>query len=290
MSPRIFVRERDLDALLGLVARLRAGARGSHFLHPGGLQWLLRKVVDPDFAVHVWYDADELVAFIVEDGSYAIPHADPERVDMVQVLGWAEGHARSAGRAELEISVWDEDTRLRAEIDRRGYAPAGTLWPELVYDVSGEPAAPSLPEGFRFVPFSAEMDDAYIEMHRDAWSTIKPSPYRRQLHDIVTSMPFFDRDLVPIVAAPDGTLAAYCIGWYDPTTAWTEIEPLGTRPAFRAIGLAHAVVREAIHRSWQRGARAVMVWGSSKNDPAMRLYTSSGMTARRISRDYRKAL
>jgi len=102
--------------------------------------------------------------------------------------------------------------------------------------------------------------------------------------------------MVPIVAAPDGTLAAYCIGWFDPASRWTEIEPLGTRPAYGGRGLAHAVVREIIHRSWARGADAVMVWAtdpastSHVNEPARRLYTSSGMRPERVLREYRRTL
>ncbi|MDE3103429.1 MAG: GNAT family N-acetyltransferase [Chloroflexota bacterium] len=76
-------------------------------------------------------------------------------------------------------------------------------------------------------------------------------------------------------------------GRYDPISRWTEIEPLGTHAAFRRLGLARAVVREVIHRSWQRGAEAVMVWStdprsaSHVNEPAFRLYTSSGMQPER---------
>ncbi len=195
----------------------------------------MRRLVNPDFAVQVWYDGTDLVAFVVQDGDYAMPHADPQRADVLDALTWAEARARTAGQAAIEISVWDDDARL-------------------------------------------------------------PSSYRLALHDIVTSMPFFDRALVPIVAAPDGTLAAYCIGWYDPVSRWTEIEPLGTRPAHRSAGLAHAVVREVIHRSWRRGAEAVMVWATDPaasahvNEPARKLYISSGMNPERVIREYRRGL
>ena len=232
----------------------------------------------------VWYDGDDLGGFVVEDGDYAMPHADPARIDVTAVLAWTEAHARYAGRKELEVSVWDDDARLHEAIADRGYAPSGHFGPQLVWRMNGEPPAPTLPEGYRFAPFGPAMDDAYVAMHRDAWSRGRSSDYRRELHDIVTSMPRFDREMVPIVAAPDGTLASYCIGWFDPASRWTEIEPLGTRQAYGGRGLAHAVVREVIHRSWQRGAEAVFVWATDPastthvNEPARRLYVSSGMT------------
>jgi GNAT superfamily N-acetyltransferase len=253
-------------------------------------------LANPDFAVHVWYDGSDLVAFVVQDGEYAMPHADPQRADVLDALTWVEARARTAGQASIEISVWDDDARMRGAIEFRGYAPSGTFGPELLYRIGGEPPRPILRPGYDFVGFDQSMDDAYVEMHRDAWSTIAPSSYRRSLHDVVTSMPSFDRALVPIVAAPDGTLAAYCIGWYDPVSRWTEIEPLGTRPAHRDAGLAHAVVREVIHRSWRRGAQAVMVWAtdpgasSHVNEPARKLYLSAGMKPERVIREYRRSL
>ena len=295
-APRVFSRERDLVPLVGLIGRLRAGQPGSSYLHPGGLQWLMRKAADPDFAIHVWYDGGAMTGAVVTDGEYAMAHADPAWRDVLDLIAWSEDHHLRTGRDVIEVSAWDDDARLRDALRGRGYVPAGQFGPLLVCRIAGEPVAPSLPRGYRFVEFTADIDDAYVEMHRDAWSVIRPSSYRRALHDRVTAMPQFDRAMVPIVAAPDGTLAAYCIGWYDPVSRWTEIEPLGTRPAYTRRGLAHAVVREVIHRSWRRGAEAVMVWATDPastahvNEPARLLYESSAMRAERVLRDYRRAL
>jgi ribosomal protein S18 acetylase RimI-like enzyme len=127
-------------------------------------------------------------------------------------------------------------------------------------------------------------------MHRDAWTRpTAPSSYDRRQHDLVTAMPDFRYDLVPIVTAPDGTLAAYCMSWWDPRSASVEIEPLGTRPAFRRKRLARAIVREVFRRGRALGARYVLVWGTTSNDAALRLYLSAGMRSRRVLRDYRFA-
>ena len=52
-----------------------------------------------------------------------------------------------------------------------------------------------------------------------------------------------DRDLV--VEAPDGSLAACCILWWDPATGAGEIEPLGVVPGHRRRGLATALCAAA---------------------------------------------
>jgi ribosomal protein S18 acetylase RimI-like enzyme len=135
-----------------------------------------------------------------------------------------------------------------------------------------------------------KLDDAYVELHRAAWSTKAPSTYDRQMHSSVTAMPDFERELVPIIAAPDGTLAAYCIAWFDPRTQTVEIEPLGTHPEYRRLGLGRAIVQEVLRRSAARGARSVMVWGAHKNDVALHLYESAGLRSRRVLREYKRAL
>ena len=135
-----------------------------------------------------------------------------------------------------------------------------------------------------------DLDEAYVELHRAAWSTWAPSSYDREMHASVTSMPDFQRELVPIVAAPDGTLAAYCIAWSDPHTQTVEIEPLGTRPEFRRLGLARAIVHEVLQRSAERRATTVMVWSVSKNPEARRLYESAGFRSRRGLREHKRTL
>jgi ribosomal protein S18 acetylase RimI-like enzyme len=135
-----------------------------------------------------------------------------------------------------------------------------------------------------------QLDDAYVELHRAAWSTVKPSDYDGRLHASVTSMPDFERKLVPIIAAPDGTLAAYCIAWFDPLTQTVEIEPLGTRPGYRRLGLARAIVQEVLFRSAARQAKSVMVWGAHQNVVAFHLYESSGLRSQRVLREYKREL
>ena len=103
-------------------------------------------------------------------------------------------------------------------------------------------------------------------------------------------MPDFERELVPIIAAPDGTLAAYCIAWFDPRTRTVEIEPLGTHPEYRRLGLGRAIVEEVKRRSAARGARSVMVWGGHDNDVAIHMYESAGLRSRRVLRDYERTL
>jgi GNAT superfamily N-acetyltransferase len=261
------------------------------------MEWWLRRIVRDEFKVHIWDDGGLLAGFVIDDAGYVIAAtADRRPESRMRLLAWTEASFRANGRTSIEIAAADDEQDLREALRAHGYEPSGTFGQELVIDLDREPDAAELPPGCRLVTIADIGDDAYVALHRAAWSDDRPSDYSRELHDIVTAMPDFRRDMVPVALAPDGVPAAYCIGWYDAASRTVEIEPLGTHAAYRRLGLARAIVREIHRRAWALGARSVMVWGtdpkstSHVNMPAYRLYTSSGMEPRRTVRDYRRAL
>jgi GNAT superfamily N-acetyltransferase len=217
-----------------------------------------------------------LGAFALVDGEFVVIERiddDPTTIDQV---AWLEGQLQASGRSAIEFHVADGDP-IREVLQQRGYQPSGTEL-ELLADTSREPEHAPLPDGFRLGSLRDVSDDAYIDGHRAAWSDRRPSPYRRELHDAVKRMPGFRPDLVTIAIAPDGTVAACCIGWMDQRSATLEIEPLGTHRDYRRLGLAHAVVKEVQHRAWANGARHVLVWNDRTTNPAAYgLYTGADM-------------
>ncbi len=269
--------QRDLPAVAAMLGRARANGG---LLHPGGIQWWLRELGRPGFEAHVVDDGATLTGFVLIDDEVAILESTDPRQASLDLNEWTTDHMRSSGRESMRTPVV-EASPLQRELERRGFSQVGTEL-ELMFDVDGAPPRPVLPPGYRFASLADIHDDAFIEMHRAAWSDKRPSAYRRELHEAVKRMPQFRPDLVTIVIAPDGTPAAYCIGWYDQTSRTLEIEPLGTHRDFRRRHLAHAVVQEVIHRAYENGAQHVLVWNNpATNAPAYGLYTGAGMTARR---------
>lgn len=289
LPERAFDRDRDLIELLAFVADARASRHPRAFLHPGGLQWLLRKVGSPGFGVRLWSDGEVLAGFAIDDAGYVIFQAAATSLDAhLDLLRLAEERLRREDGTTIEVSAWDDDPEFVSALRSRGYAASGTEGVELICRVDVGADAPVLPDGFSMRWLEPGLDDAYVELHRAAWSTIRPSAYDRAAHAVVLAMPHFDRALVPIVAAPDGTLAASCITWFDPATRTSEIEPLGTHPGYRRLGLARAVSQEAVRRSARRGATSVQVWGVGADRIAV--YRSAGFRRTRVLREYRRGL
>jgi ribosomal protein S18 acetylase RimI-like enzyme len=93
-------------------------------------------------------------------------------------------------------------------------------------------------------------------------------------------------DLVAV--APDGRLAAFCIGWALSDHSETQVEPLGVHPDFQQLGLGRAVLLEGLRRMQAIGARRAHVETYSVNDPARGLYESVGFQATRTPLTYSK--
>ena len=129
---------RDLLTALRIASAARA-ARGSDIVHPGGLQWLFRRLGLPGFAVHMV--GFEPSGFVVNDTGYVIVGCAPEHASSrLEIVAAVEERLRTDGVPAMEFSTWEDDHALREALAARGYAPSGTFGHELVYDgqTSGE--------------------------------------------------------------------------------------------------------------------------------------------------------
>ncbi|HEV2011948.1 MAG TPA: hypothetical protein VGS17_13075, partial [Candidatus Limnocylindria bacterium] len=146
---RPFDRGRDLPAVLELVARARRSADPHAFLHPGGLQYLLRRIGHGAFAVRQWFDGDALAGVVVDDSGYVIGQAATGGIEEhLWLLEQAEAQLRRTGHGTIEVSVWDDDAELRWSLRSRGYEPSGTFGHELMNEAADVRDDPKLTDGF----------------------------------------------------------------------------------------------------------------------------------------------
>jgi ribosomal protein S18 acetylase RimI-like enzyme len=91
-----------------------------------------------------------------------------------------------------------------------------------------------------------------------------------------------DPDVVILVAVVDEATVGYCYAGIEPLS-WKElrdtagfIHDLALDPAARRQGAGRALLNEAIDWFRQRGMSRVMLWTSTANDPARRLFEGAG--------------
>jgi ribosomal protein S18 acetylase RimI-like enzyme len=83
-----------------------------------------------------------------------------------------------------------------------------------------------------------------------------------------------------VAETPDGRFASYATLWLDERHGAGLIEPVGTDPAFRRLGLARAVCVAALHALRKAGATQAYVnpRGDADYPIPARLYRSLGFT------------
>ena len=168
----------------------------------------------------------------------------------------------------------DAHAHLRRTLESRGYA--------LVADESLEHMTLALddlvrtpgPAGFEVRPVLLPDElEARVDAHRGAFAPSRVTP--QSYANVVATAPYRS-DLDWVAVAPDGRLAAFALVWLDERNGVAELEPVGTHPDFRRLGLARAVCAAALAR---RSRRPVRARASSTRSPATRPSISTGRSA-----------
>ena len=188
-----------------------------------------------------------------------------------ELLEW---FAADAEGDELRASSLSTDTERLELLRRRGYDvdPEAKAFIYHACELTDVPE-PAVPEGYRLR--TVEPDDLArrVELHQVVWA---PSRVTVESFAKVQAAWPYRADLDCVVEARDGSFAAYCLAWLDPRNRVGELEPVGTHPDHRRLGLASAVCRFAHRRLRDEGAELAIVYSLAGSD-ATALYESIGM-------------
>jgi ribosomal protein S18 acetylase RimI-like enzyme len=192
-----------------------------------------------------------------------------------EILDWFEAEAEGDG--PLSTYLMDGDEPSLGVLAERGYRePENAM--SYAYHVSDLELGglPAIPDGysFRTVTGAADLHER-VEVHRAVWapSRVTEESYR----NVMQAWPY-RRDLDCVVEAPDGTFASYALCWYDDANGVGELEPVGTHPDHRRMGLGAAACLFALHRLSEEGGRQGIVYAGGRDEdaPARALYESIG--------------
>lgn len=210
---------------------------------------------------------------------YLLPSSEQQQVER-EIFNWAEQHFRQLDHERgyplpYWIGVSEHDHERLAAISRYGYHLDDDFsMVHLERDLSDPIAEVQLPAGFKLRQMAGEHEvEAYVALHRAAFdSTSMTAEWRmRTIHD-----PLYRPQLDLVVEAPDGQLAAFCVGWFNPQHLVGQIEPLGVHPGFQRRGLSRALQSEMLRRFKNEGAHKARVETNSTSSAALKAYQDSG--------------
>ena len=289
LTLRPWNRPDDTVAVQQLVSRLWPLAT-----HPGGLGWEAASDQLPTHTMLAERDGRIVGWAGVTEGDLTV-QASPDDLDAAPaLLNWAIEQA--AGEA-LNIVVFHGDLRVQQLVTEFGFArrEGPSTLQGMFRKAASEGAV--LPEGYRFRGVRDGEEKERVAIHQAAWrpatmpwpdgSTYSVDPaltsrFTDTHFEQVRRAWLYDQQLDFVVEAPDGTLAACCTAWWDPTIDCAEIEPLGVAPEHRRKGLATALCMEVCTQVAIRGGIEVFINTAPNDDypapPAT--YLSAGFIVR----------
>jgi ribosomal protein S18 acetylase RimI-like enzyme len=146
-----------------------------------------------------------------------------------------------------------------------------------------------IPTGFVVRPLSGESEvEAYVALHQVVFET-KNMTVEWRFRTL--QQPAYNPDLDFVVAAPDGRLGAFCIGWLRRAPDGDiigQIEPLGCHPDFRRYALGRLALAEVLRRMQALGVSLILVETDNYRNTALSLYESLGFRIIQDVRVFRK--
>jgi GNAT superfamily N-acetyltransferase len=202
-----------------------------------------------------------------------VPAAGPS-LDAVWARAVEEIDARASDRV-VEVLVRDDDADLIGLVEASGFVSGpggGTLW----MDAADRPDVKPPAAGFALVDRSERAGTPH-PMH--------PHPMHQRNGDAVEErlgqVSLYDPELDLAIEAPDGSMAAYSLYWFDPVTEVGLVEPVRVEDEYHRRGLATAMLTAGIDRLAAKGAQRVKV--SFMSEVAATLY--QGLGFRKTSSD-----
>ncbi len=236
------------------------------------------------------------------DSSHDYTHDFDPRVLHGQILDWAIARAQAVlpdpvyGRPEWYINVLEGQAERMAELSAKGFAdqinaPVDPL--SMVFLT--RPAQAALQQkrsspGYRLRELNGQDEvSAYVALHQAVFGTKNMTEdWRARVIQHTAYRPELDL----VIEAPDGSLAAFCVGWFDPAgyggRPCGQIEPLGVGEHHRHPGLAKFLLNECCHRMQALGAEQITVQTDNFRNDALALYLSAGFYLWQVIHVFRK--
>ncbi|HUQ60508.1 GNAT family N-acetyltransferase [Lentzea sp.] len=220
--------------------------------HVGDLAWQRFQHVgrESEWQFELWERDGEVAAWAWEQrGEDLYLQVDPACADLAD-----EVLKRFPGR---EVMILDAEHHLVAALERHGYVRQdGEYQVFMTHDLRDLPEV-EVPEGFTVRPITEADLARRVEVHREVWhpSRVTEESYR----NVMAAWPY-RADLDWVVEAPDGRFAASCLIWFDDENRVGELEPVGTHPDFRRMGLGAAVCHGAMRALRDLSAEQAIVY------------------------------
>jgi len=189
----------------------------------------------------------------------------PDRLNLIpEMLDYAEAHLAHPKSGLLFIYADPEDRELVSHLETRGFQPnPDRTANESQFNLLSQPlpTTPTLPKGFKLQSMADENNlEKRCEIFGRGFNHPDPLEWPSMMsYQRLQQMPDYHPEQDIIVTAPDGQFVSFSLIWYDAPNKLASLEPVGTHPNFRKLGLAREAIYEGMRRVKALGAENVIV-------------------------------
>lgn len=286
MEFRFYEGQRDLNAMLDLLAKGSKAGNGTYYVHRGDLQWWL--FYNDDAAqkwqsnIRLWLEDEHLIGWSLlspfDEHAFDV-YADPSLRGTArehEMLAWAVDQMSAY---EFIQTVWvAEDDEARIDwLTQKGFSSKEDHLILFKRNLSGTLTGLPLPEGFH-ARASCGPEDARLRAkasHASFGSTMPFDKYQARMLRFMQS-PVYVKEHDILITAPDRHVSAFCCIWTDNLNKMGYFEPVGVHPDFHRRGLGKSLLFEGLRRLQFEGMTEASVCSNSDNPAAIHLYESVG--------------
>ena len=252
---------------------------------PGGTEYL----DEADEYLKIWeaFDEAQQIALRIIAVSYTKPSGNcwlsihPNYTSAArEIVLWMQDRVKEVKEdkgkeVNMNFVVDDDDEELILLLSDLGFQKGEIEGDKQVRPIDSPVPTYSLPEGHTIR--NAVIDKDFLK-YREVQMTVFPHivSMSKELLQLYSTASFYQEDLDIVAVAPDGKFAAFCTARIDPLSKIAELEPVGTHPDQRKLGLARAVICESLKRLEKYKPSAVVIFGAAPTYGARRLYESVG--------------
>ncbi len=243
---------------------------------PGGTEYL----DEEDEYLKIWKDSHQIIAlsFTKPSGACHLSVHPDYIIYANDIVLWMQERVKELKVDEsvkMNIVIDDADEELISILSDLGFKKDEIEGDNQIRPLDSPVPDHTLPEGYSIR--NAVIANEY-EKYREVQVAVFPhiKSMSKNLLDTYSAASFYQEELDIIAVAPDGEFAAFCTARIDPVSKIAELEPVGTHPDHRKLGLGKAVICESFRRLEKYNPSAIVILGAAPSEGARRLYESVG--------------
>jgi predicted N-acetyltransferase YhbS len=211
-----------------------------------------------------------------------------------EIVDWIVRHSKNIREKpnesqDLFIICLDGNIKLEEVLRKKGFERHSNYGYLRFREINKPIHSYIIPEGFSVRSSKGKKDHRmYTQAIRDTFG--HGEWFDANLVEKLNSNSYYNPDLDLIVEAPNGEVAAFCTFRMDPKSRITQLEPLGTTPKYRKLGLAKTILGEGFKKLKTCNPSLLYIGGAVDTPEANNLYDSTGFTNKTMLYSWKKQI